>query len=62
MGRCGTQPRQALVGLLRQAGISEPSIKRHLRRLVAEGVIVAVAVDGDRRRFYELAGASAVAA
>ena len=62
LGRCGTQPRQALVGLLTQAGISEPSIKRHFRRLEAEGVIVAVAVDGDRRRFYELAVASAVAA
>ena len=59
---CGPQSRGKIVGLLSQAGISEPSIKRHLRRLVAEGVIVEVTVPGDRRKFYRLAGCQAVAA
>ena len=58
----GPQSRGKIVRLLTQAGISEPSIKRHLRRLVAEGVIVEVTVPGDRRKFYRLADRRAVAA
>ena len=52
--RYGRASRGELARLLTRAGISEPSIKRHFRRLVADGIIIEVPVDGDRRKFYAL--------